>query len=181
MTALQQPDADLWLGTQRLQVALSVHVGWHQERQMSWCHQGLRPPASVFLAFRGTIYGIKKLPLTPFGAHAAFGYGSLTICIPIWDNLFVDILNLDALTRFSRRHPLSRVPLSRWIDIAKVASWKSVIDVQKDFRTAESVEGYVVFNIHGNDYRLITVIRYEKKQVIVHDVFTHRDYDRWKP
>ncbi|MBI4532331.1 MAG: type II toxin-antitoxin system HigB family toxin [Candidatus Melainabacteria bacterium] len=93
----------------------------------------------------------------------------------------VEILNYGALTQFSKKHPLSRTPLSRWIDVTKVASWSSIIDVQKNFRTAENVEGYVIFNICGNDYRLITVIRYERRQVLVHEVLTHRDYNRWKP
>jgi mRNA interferase HigB len=106
---------------------------------------------------------------------------SLTGAIPLWDNIAVEIINLTAITDFGRRYPLSRKPLSRWIDITAAAAWRSIIDVQNNFRTAEDVKGYVVFNIHGNHYRLITVIRYERQQVIVHEVFTHSDYDRWQP
>ena len=93
----------------------------------------------------------------------------------------MDILNREAITAFTRKHPLSRKPLSCWLDIPSAAVWKRVIDVQRDFSAAKDVEGYVVFNIHGNYYRLIAVIRYERQQVLIHEVLTHSDYDRWKP
>jgi mRNA interferase HigB len=93
----------------------------------------------------------------------------------------VEIINREALTVFAKRQSLSRKPLSRWIDITTAALWTSVIDVQTDFKSAEDVKGYVVFNIHGNNYRLISMIRYDKKQVIVHEMLTHSEYDRWQP
>jgi len=92
----------------------------------------------------------------------------------------VEIINREALTVFAKRHSLSRKPLSRWVDITIAAVWTNIIDVQKDFKSAEDVKGYVVFNIHGN-YRLICVIRLDKKQVFVHEMFTHPEYDKWQP
>jgi mRNA interferase HigB len=93
----------------------------------------------------------------------------------------MEILNREAIALFARKYSRSRNALCRWLDITGAASWKNILDVQRDFNSAEDVKGYVVFNIHGNDYRLITVIRYLKKQVFVHEVFTHPRYDRWKP
>lgn len=93
----------------------------------------------------------------------------------------MEILNREAISLFAKKYPPSRKPLSRWLDIAGAARWNNILDVQRDFNTAEDVKGYVIFNIHGNDYRLITVIRYLKKQVFVHEIFTHPQYDRWKP
>jgi mRNA interferase HigB len=93
----------------------------------------------------------------------------------------MEVLNLEVLAAFSKKHPLARKPLSRWLELTGFAQWNSVTDVQKNFKTAEDVKGYVVFNIHGNAYRLIAVIRYPKKQVIVHEALTHAEYDRWKP
>lgn len=93
----------------------------------------------------------------------------------------MEIVNREALTLFAKRHPFARKPLSRWIDVTSRALWNNLIDVQRNFKTAEDVKGYIVFNIHGNDYRLIVVIRYKKKQVLVHEIYTHSEYDRWKP
>lgn len=92
----------------------------------------------------------------------------------------MNILNLGDIKRFARRHPLSRVPLARWQQITEAAVWLNILDVQRDFKSAEDVKGYGVFNIHGNAYRLISVIRYDRQAVIVHEVMTHSDYDRWQ-
>ncbi len=93
----------------------------------------------------------------------------------------MEIVSLNTLSQFAKKHPFARKPLSRWTDITGAAVWNSMIDVQRDFKTAEDVKGYVVFNIHGNAYRLISVIRYDRKQVLIHEIQTHADYDRWKP
>ncbi len=93
----------------------------------------------------------------------------------------MEILNREALFAFAKKHPLSRKPLSRWAEIAAAAFWANIIDVQRDFKTAEDVRGYAVFNIHGNAYRLISVIRYQRNQLIVHEILTHSEYDRWNP
>jgi mRNA interferase HigB len=93
----------------------------------------------------------------------------------------MEILNRDVLVRFARQHPPSRKPLSRWVDVVSAATWKSIVDVQRIFKSAEDVKGYVIFNIHGNDYRLITVIRYDRGKIFVQDMLTHSGYDRWEP
>ena len=70
--------------------------------------------------------------------------------------------------------------LDVWYRIALKASWKSLVDVRKVFPSADGVGDYTVFNIKGNSYRLITVIRYPKT-LFIRDVLTHAEYDngRW--
>jgi mRNA interferase HigB len=90
----------------------------------------------------------------------------------------MEILNKLCLRDFSRLHPRSRSPLARWLEITEAARWR---DVQADFASAEDVKGWVVFNLHGKAYRLVTVIRFPQQQVIIHQAMTHADYDRCKP
>lgn len=60
--------------------------------------------------------------------------------------------------------------------------WHNFSDVRATFNAADYVLGKVIFDIGGNKYRLISVIDYRGKQVIVQDIMTHVQYDRgrWK-
>jgi mRNA interferase HigB len=71
--------------------------------------------------------------------------------------------------------------LDAWYRIAKRASWDSLEDVRQVLPTADGV-GDTVFNIKGNNYRLIALILYRSKKVFIRDVLTHAEYDkgRWK-
>jgi len=69
-----------------------------------------------------------------------------------------------------------------WYAIAKRAQWHSLADVRGDFRHADAVGLFTVFNIAGNKYRLVTVIRYRWQVIHVRHVLTHSEYDKegWK-
>jgi mRNA interferase HigB len=40
---------------------------------------------------------------------------------------------------------------------------------------------YYVFDIGGNKYRVITAIHFDQQKLFVRHVFTHKEYDKWKP
>lgn len=73
-------------------------------------------------------------------------------------------------------------PLDVWYRIAKRADWTSLKAVRRDFPFADGVGKYTVFNIKGNEYRLISLIFYRSKKIFIRDVITHAEYDkgRWK-
>jgi mRNA interferase HigB len=73
-------------------------------------------------------------------------------------------------------------PLDVWYRIAKSADWTSLQDFRRDFPSADGVGKYTVFNIKGNEYRLISLIFYRRKKLFIRDVITHAEYDkgRWK-
>ena len=75
--------------------------------------------------------------------------------------------------------PALKVALDAWFDEAHKAHWTSSADIKLRYRTASIVsrEG-VVFNIKGNDYRLVVAIDYEKGIVWVKWIGTHTEYDR---
>ena len=71
------------------------------------------------------------------------------------------------------------MPLRNWYAEASRASWKSPADVKQAHRSASFVSGdRVVFNIKGNDYRLIVAMRYRSQIMDVRFVGTHSDYDQ---
>ena len=73
-------------------------------------------------------------------------------------------------------------PLDTWFRIAKKAKWNSLAEVRQTFPSADAVEGYTVFNIKGNEYRLITRINYWTGRIFIREVLRHGEYDRgsWK-
>ena len=70
--------------------------------------------------------------------------------------------------------------VAAWYSIAKAAQWQNLAEVRQTFRSADVVGDKTVFNIKGNDYRLIVHIRYEAGIIYIKDLLTHADYDKGK-
>ncbi|MGH9760111.1 MAG: type II toxin-antitoxin system HigB family toxin [Blastocatellia bacterium] len=92
------------------------------------------------------------------------------------------VLSKRALREFWELHADAQAPLMHWYNTTIAASWRSLADVRRSFANADQVGKCVVFNIHGNDYRLITKIKFERQIVYIRFVLTHSEYDqgRWK-
>lgn len=69
-----------------------------------------------------------------------------------------------------------------WYNRARKAEWHNLVDVRETYRTADVVGDKTVFNIKGNDYRLIVHINYETGTIYVKQLMTHAEYDKgtWK-
>jgi mRNA interferase HigB len=64
----------------------------------------------------------------------------------------------------------------------ELSSWENLIEIQTDYRNAEAVGNFTVFNIKGNRYRLILSIDYEAQIAYFKYFLTHAEYskDDWK-
>ena len=83
------------------------------------------------------------------------------------------------LIRFWETEPLSEQSLRAWHDEVRDAEWKTPNELKTQFRTASVInQKRVVFNIHGNEYRLIVDIEYRLKIVFIVWVGTHKQYDK---
>ena len=75
--------------------------------------------------------------------------------------------------------PALKAALDAWFDEARKAHWASAAELEKLYRTASIVAaGRVVFNIKGNDYRLVAAIDFEKGIIWIKWIGTHKDYDQ---
>lgn len=73
----------------------------------------------------------------------------------------------------------ARTALERWYDIAGNADWKDLNDVKIDFPSADYVGNqHYVFNIRGNNYRLVVVLKFMMGYAFVRFVGTHKEYDK---
>ncbi len=89
------------------------------------------------------------------------------------------VIALSKLREFWRQHPPAEVPLRNWYAEASRATWSSPAEVKEAHRNASFVAGdRVVFNVKGNDYRLIVAMRYRQQIMYVRFIGTHREYDK---
>ncbi len=92
------------------------------------------------------------------------------------------IANYERAEKFAKKRARARSSLATWRDVTLKATWKNFDDVRKTFRTADIFGDCTIFDIGGNNYRLIAKIDYEAEQVSIKTVMTHAEYDRekWK-
>jgi len=65
------------------------------------------------------------------------------------------------------------------VRISRRATWRSPADIKAAYRSASLLSNnWVVFNIKGNDYRLVVAVHYDRGIMFVRFVGTHREYDR---
>ena len=89
------------------------------------------------------------------------------------------IIAISTLRALWEKHPDAQVPLRAWYALASRAQWKSPTDIKKAYGNASfTANNRVVFNIKGNDYRLVVLVRYEKGLMFVKFVGTHAQYDK---
>ncbi|MBA3765526.1 MAG: type II toxin-antitoxin system HigB family toxin [Acidobacteria bacterium] len=72
--------------------------------------------------------------------------------------------------------------LSEWFKTVSKAKWENLVEVRCVYSHADVVGDCTIFNIRGNNYRLITKIYYKHQTVLIRSVLTHDDYDeeKWK-
>ena len=76
-------------------------------------------------------------------------------------------------------HTALKAALESWFDEVRKAKWANSADVKRRYATASIVTAdRIVFNIKGNDYRLVTSVDFEKGIVWIKWIGTHREYDK---
>lgn len=89
------------------------------------------------------------------------------------------ILKRTTLQHYYEQHPQSKTALLSWYETVKKAKWNTFADVKKSYNSVDYVGNQrYVFNIKGNDYRLVVVIQYTHKTVYIRFVGTHKEYDK---
>ena len=84
-----------------------------------------------------------------------------------------------ALVAFYTQHADAKVALEDWYEKAESAEWENFAQLRMTFASADSVGNKrVVFNIKGNDYRLVAIVLFKTKMVYVRFIGTHPEYDR---
>lgn len=89
------------------------------------------------------------------------------------------IISTAKLVEYYKQHPDAEQPLKAWIAEVKQANWKTANDIKAQYRHASILKNRcVVFNIKGNDHRLIVAIAYRLGAVYIKFIGTHEEYDK---
>jgi len=89
------------------------------------------------------------------------------------------VIAVSTLRRFWQIHPCAEQPIKAWVDEAIQASWTQPSDIKEQYRSASILKNRrVVFNIKGNDFRLIAALAYRLGIVYVKFIGTHVQYDK---
>ncbi|MFO8040938.1 MAG: type II toxin-antitoxin system HigB family toxin [Sodalinema sp.] len=83
------------------------------------------------------------------------------------------------LREFWENHADAEQPLKAWFHDVVRMNWQSPNDIKQIYANASIIaNNRVVFNIKGNDYRLIVHVRYDLAIIFIRFIGTHAEYDR---
>lgn len=93
----------------------------------------------------------------------------------------VRVISNRALREFAVRHREAGAALQAWRKLIERSGFSGFADLKRVFNSVDRVDGYYVFNIAGNRYRLVAAIHFNTQTLYVRGVLTHSEYDGWRP
>lgn len=89
------------------------------------------------------------------------------------------IIARKTLITYYTTYPQAKEALEDWYHKTTEAEWNNLAEIRKTFNSVDYVGNqHYVFNIKGNDFRLVVVIRFTPKQVFIRFIGTHAEYDK---
>ncbi len=89
------------------------------------------------------------------------------------------IITEEPLKEYIKLHPDTETSLKAWVKTVKNSDWKNFSDIKKSFNSVDNVGNqHYVFNIRGNNHRLVVVIKFTIKWVYIRFIGTHEEYDK---
>lgn len=91
------------------------------------------------------------------------------------------VISNKALTDFSKIHPSATESFQAWRKIVESKTFANVAELNATFNTVDKAGLYYIFDIGGNKYRIVSALHFNQQKLFVRHVFTHKEYDQWKP
>src|SRR5687767_6365255 len=92
------------------------------------------------------------------------------------------IISERRIREFWEKHPDSERSMREWIRVVRDADWHNFPDIRKTFNHVDIYKKCVIFDVGGNNYRIIGMVEFEKHIVFIRTVLLHSEYDKnkWK-
>jgi mRNA interferase HigB len=91
---------------------------------------------------------------------------------------FVRVISKRKIREYSDKNAQAKVPLAEWYGKMIEFEGNNLTELRMTFNSADPVNGYTVFNIGGNNYRLITAIHYNTKRCYIRTIWSHAEYSK---
>lgn len=94
----------------------------------------------------------------------------------------VNVISKRGLTEMLARAPDAVQDVMRWYKAARKAEWRNLIEIRRQFPSADQIGRLFVFNMRHNRYRLIVKADLATQRMFVKALLTHKEYEReeWK-
>jgi mRNA interferase HigB len=89
------------------------------------------------------------------------------------------IISRRSLRDFWERHPQAEAPLIAWFRTVERSTYSDFNELRRTFPSADYVAPFTIFNVGGNNFRVVAAIHYNRQRAYVRHVFTHPEYDEW--
>ena len=89
------------------------------------------------------------------------------------------IISYGTLRDFYTKHPEAEDALNNWYRLTLASDWSNFHEMKKVFNATDAVgNDRYVFNIRGNNYRLVAMIFFDIRTVFIRFIGLHKDYDK---
>lgn len=89
------------------------------------------------------------------------------------------IVTFSRIKEFSEKYPDANLPLRDWYFKTQRSEWNNIQDIKQTLNNVDYVgNNRYVFNIKGNDYRLVAIVIFASKKVYIRFIGSHKEYDR---
>jgi len=89
------------------------------------------------------------------------------------------IVTFKRIQEFSENHSDAQSALTIWYHTTVSKAWKNLAEIKLTFNSVAYVgNNSYVFNIRGNNYRLVAIISFKAQKVYIRFIGTHADYDK---
>ena len=139
---------------------------WQSTKQRTWLGEALRMNCIGIRKRQARIASLTKLTTDASRANI----------------MLVNVISKRGLFEQAAKYPDARPALQVWFDTARAAKWTGLEDLRKTFPATDMVGDLAIFNIRGNQYRLIVRMVWRYERIYIKEFLTHAEYDkgRWK-
>lgn len=88
------------------------------------------------------------------------------------------IISKKKIRDYLKDNAQAELPLVEWYMKMQETDAKDISLLREKFNSVDAVYGYTIFNIGGNNYRLITAIHYNTQLCYIRTIWTHAEYSR---
>ena len=92
----------------------------------------------------------------------------------------MEIRGKEIIDNFCKKHADAITTLEHWMEYVEMAKWTNHNELKASFPSADYIKGRYIFNIKGNNYRLIAVVVFLNGIITVRYLGTHAEYDKIK-